>query len=70
MAHGKLEFAGEFEILEAWIIASGERLNIESSIMGLTLFEDMDLPFLHGELSMYNTLSFADQLPLIGEERL
>ena len=70
MANGKLEFAGEFEILEAWIIASGERLNIESSIMGLTLFEDMDLPFLHGELSMYNTLSFADKLPLIGEERL
>jgi len=70
MAHGKLEFAGEFEIDDAWIVAKNSRQNIESNIIGLKIYEDMDLPFIHGEIIMYSTTSFADQLPLVGSERL
>ena len=60
MAHGKLEFAGEFEIDDAWIVAKNTRRNIESNIIGLKIYEDMDMPFIHGEIIMYSTTSFAD----------
>ena len=63
--------AGDFEIEKAYMISStGEEQNIATNIIGLRIWEDIELPVVHGELTMYNTVSFADEFPMIGSEKL
>ena len=70
MANGILEYAGEYDLIKCDILIDGNPQPIGPNILSIKLFENMDMPILHGELVLSNTVSFADTLPLVGEERL
>ena len=70
MANGILEYAGEYDLIKCDILINGNPQPIGPNVLSIKLFENMDMPILHGELVLSNTVSFADTLPLVGEERL
>ena len=70
MANGTIEYAGEYELIKCDILINGTPQPVGPNVLAIKLFENMDMPILHGEIIITNTVSFADTLPLIGEERL
>jgi len=65
----KIEYAGQFQIDIAEIFSSeGKRVGIEPNIIKLTLYEDIDRPWIRGECLMHNQASMQTITPLLGQE--
>jgi hypothetical protein len=66
-----VQYAGEFDISEAWIItSSGLEVDISTSIITLTLFEDIFQAAISGQILMFDAVALASIGPLIGQEYL
>ena len=70
----RLQYAGEFTIVTAKLHAQGNSKYIDlknnSSISVLQIHEDIHQPCISGEMVIQTTHAYADQLPIIGQEKL
>ena len=67
----ELKTGGEFDIIQAdLILSTGKVIGLKASIMGLTLFENIDKLSLTGTLMMQDAFNLASFGPIIGQEYL
>ena len=70
MAEG-LQQAGEFQIEMCELItSSGMRIDLKTSIMGLTLFEDISSLTVSGSIIVADSVNMVSHGPIIGQEYL
>ena len=63
--------AGQFELREAKLIAaSGEVVDLSYSILGLTIFEDINKFTISGSVVIQDSINLASFFPLVGQEYL
>lgn len=68
---GGIQYAGEFDVSEAWIItSSGLEVDISTSIITITIFEDIFQAAISGQLLMFDAVALSSIGPLIGQEYL
>tara|TARA_R100001377_G_C3186083_1_gene108619 strand:+ start:132 stop:1580 length:1449 start_codon:yes stop_codon:yes gene_type:complete len=71
MAKGKIESVGDFELLIAIITtSSGLEVDISSSIINLTLYEDTTMTSVSGEIMLQDAFALTNIGPIIGQEYL
>ena len=71
MAKGKIESVGDFELLIAIITtSSGLEVDISSSIINLTLYEDTTMTSVSGEIMLQDAFALSNIGPIIGQEYL
>ena len=67
----ELKTGGEFDVIQAdLILSTGKVIGLKASIMGLTLFENIDQLSLTGTLMMQDSFNLASFGPIIGQEYL
>ena len=70
----ELQFAGEFKIEVAKLHAEATSKVIDlkknASVLTLKIFEDIRQPDISGEMILSTTHAYADQLPILGQEKL
>ena len=70
MAEG-LQHAGEFQIdMCELITSSGMRIDLTTSVMGLTLFEDISSLTVSGSIVISDSVNMVSHGPIIGQEYL
>ena len=68
---GSITTAGEFEIDLAEIITvDGSSINLTNKVVTVNIFEDIENPFLSGDISFLDDHNVQNLLPLIGQELL
>ena len=66
-----LGIAGEFVIdLVEIITVDGSPQNLTNKVINVTIFEDIENPFLTGDISFVDDHNIQNLLPLIGQELL
>lgn len=71
MATDTLQHPGEFHLTGPNIIgSSGEQIDISDLVLELNIYQDMDKPFMSGNILMNDAKGLYEYLPLIGQERL
>ena len=71
MAQGTITGAGNFIIEELKLVTTtGMEIDLRTSIMGLTLFEDMFSFCISGTIAIQDSVNLASHGPLIGQEYL
>ena len=67
----ELRSVGDFNLATAEIItSSGAKINIESNIVQMDLFEDIESNSLAGEILLQDSAGFVSEGPIIGQEYL
>lgn len=68
----KLQFAGQVDIKSVIIrsLNSGYALNLVNQVIGLDIYEDIFSPFIHGSVSIKESLDLISDVPYVGEETL
>ncbi len=65
----KIEYAGQFQVELAEILSSeGKSVGIEPNLMSITLYEDVDRPWIEGECLLHDQAAISSITPLIGQE--
>ena len=71
MARNKLEYAGDFEVLECIIHTSeGVTLDVKQELIYLDIFDDIENSAMQGELAIGDMSNMQQFGPLIGQEYL
>ena len=66
-----LQHAGEFNLTGPNIIySSGNQVNIQNILLELNVFQDLDSPYMSGNILINDSSGLYEFLPLIGQERL
>jgi len=67
-----LQNAGEFEVIDAKLHGNGVIIDLKEnlSMAAIKWYEDISWPCIHGELIITTTHAYADQLPILGQEKL
>ena len=67
----EIRAVGDFNLATAEIItSSGAKINIESNIVQMDLFEDIESNSLAGEILLQDSAGFVSEGPIIGQEYL
>jgi hypothetical protein len=65
----QIQYAGQFQIELAEILSSsGKSVGIEPNLMSITLYEDIDRPWIEGECLLHNQAALSSITPLMGQE--
>ena len=67
----RLQTPGDFFIDGVMIVgSSGARINVTDQVRELNIYQDLDTPFMSGNILLADSMGVAELLPFLGQERL